>query len=265
LTSIAEGGVAASTIPQVPLSAFIDESGGRAHTRESTDHFVMTAVVYHDASRPRVCELLAQLRRDLGRRPGDPLHWVNIRGHGQRLHTARTLGQADYLTISSVVVCKRQFAFDDLIHEEDASYLHTLRYLLERLSWLGRMRGDAVAYTLAHIVRFQIAKLRLYEARLRADKRCTIRWDYLRPGRIDQPTRVEELQLADLAASATAAAFESDRFGNTEPRYLKEMVPRLYRRGGNLTSYGLKMHPWNAATKAAYPWVQTLSRERGPA
>jgi hypothetical protein len=207
----------------VPLSAYIDESGGRAHTKQSSDHFVMTAVVFRDADRPKVCALLAQLRRDLGRRPADPLHWVNV-----------------------------------LIHEEDASYLYTLRFLLERLSWLGRPHGGAVEYTLAHIVRFQIRKLRQYEASLKANKACSIRWDYLLPGKIEQPTRVEELQLADLAASATAAAFEPDRFGNTEPRYLTELAPRLYRHRGNLTSYGLKMHPWNAATKAAYAWVQSL-------
>ena len=69
---------------------------------------------------------------------------------------------------------------------------------------------------------------------------------------------MEELQLADLVASATASAFEPDTFGNTEPRYLREMAPRLYRHNGNLTSYGLKMHPWTAAVQAAYPWVQDL-------
>ncbi len=94
----------------------------------------------------------------------------------------------------------------------------------------------------------------MYEARLKAEAACQIK----RPGRIDQPQRVEELQLADLAASATAAAFEPDPFGNTEPRYLRELAPRLYRHKGNLTSYGLKMHPWNAATQTAYPWVHAL-------
>jgi len=189
------------------------------------------AVAFRDSDRRKVIQLLAQLRCDLGRRPGDALHWVNIRGHGQRLHAARSLGQAAFLTISSVVVCKRHFNPDGVIHEEDVSYLYTLRYLLERLSWLGRLRGGVHA---------------------------RLRWSYLRPGRIDQPQRVEELQLADLAASATAAAFEPDRFGNTEPRYLREMAPRLYRHNGNLTSYGLKMHPWSAAAQAAYPWVHAL-------
>jgi hypothetical protein len=242
----------------VPIFAYVDESGGRAHTQKSTDHFVMTAVAFRDAYRPEAIQLLAELRRDLGRHPGDPLHWVNIRGHSQRLHVARTLGRAGFLTISSVVVCKRQFPAGDLIHHEDVAYLYTLRYLLERLSWFGRSGGGAVDYTLAHIVRFQIAKLRLYEARLKADAACQIRWAYIRPGKIDQPQRVEELQLADLAASATAAAFEPDSFGNTEQRYLRELAPRLYRHNGNLTSYGMKMHPWNAAVQAAYPWVQAL-------
>ena len=92
---------------------------------------------------------------------------------------------------------------------------------------------------------------------------CAISWQHLDPsgGKIDQPQRLEALQLADLAASATGQAFEPDRFGNTERRYLQEMAPSLWRRGsgeGNLTSYGLKMHPWSATTRAAYPWVAAL-------
>jgi len=36
------------------------------------------------------------------------------------------LCEADFLTISTVVVCKRHFAVGDQIHPEDVSYLHTL-------------------------------------------------------------------------------------------------------------------------------------------
>ena len=146
-----------------------------------------------------------------------------------------------------------------MISYEDVAYLYTLRFLLERLSWIGRRYGGAVDYTLAHIVRFPIAKLRQYEARLRAEAGYKIGWNYIAgPGAIDQPSRVEELQLADLTASAIAAAFEPDQYGNTEKRYLEELAPRLYRHEGNLTSYGLKMHPWAAPTQAAYPWVLAL-------
>jgi Protein of unknown function (DUF3800) len=241
------------------MLGFVDESGDRAHTAKSSDHFVMAAVVVRDADRPAAANLLAQLRIDLGRAPGQVLHWVNIKSHAQRLHVAQSIGSAAFIRVTSVIVCKRHFPVAAVIPHEDVAYLYTLRFLLERLSWLGRAHGGAVDYTLAHIVRFPTYKLRQYEARLRSEPGCKIKWNYIAgPGSIDQPSRLEELQLADLTASAIAAAFEPDAFGNTERRYLEELSPRLYRHNGNLTSYGLKMHPWNAASQAAYPWVQAL-------
>ncbi|WP_322755408.1 DUF3800 domain-containing protein [Frankia sp. Cas3] len=241
------------------LHAFIDEAGGRAVTARSTDHFVMSAVILADAHLPAMAAELAQLRIDLKRRPGDTLHWQNLKGHSPRLHVARTVGALPWLTISTVVVCKRHLS--DVLPSEEHAYLYTLRFLLERLSWLAQARGATLDYTLAHIVRFETTKLRRYEAALQADPDCRIAWGALdsHGGRIDQPSRVEGLQLADMAASATFPAFEPDRFGNMETRYLRELASRLYRRPGRpLTSYGLKMQPWNDTTKAAYPWVAAL-------
>ena len=146
------------------------------------------------------------------------------------------------------------------IANDDLAYLLTLRYLLERLSWLAREHERELAYTMAHVVRFQIGKLREHEASWRAEPDCQIDWNYLdgRGGRLDQPSRVEHLQLADLAASATGAAFNKDEFGNTEIRYLQELASRLYRRNGKLLSYGLKLHPGRDSTKVAHPWVAAL-------
>jgi hypothetical protein len=241
------------------LRAFIDESGQRSRSGRSSDHFVMSAVVIPDERLTDATDLLALLRADLKRNPGDPLHFNKIKHHAQRVRASQALGAVDWLTISSVVVCKRHLTGEPLA--DDVAYLYTLRYLLERLSWLARDNGRELSYTMAHVVRFKIAKLREYESRLRSLDSCQIAWPWLDPrgGQIDQPNRVEQLQLADIAASATGAAFNVDEFGNTETRYLREMAPRLYRRqGGNLTSYGLKMHPWNETARAAYPWVAAL-------
>jgi hypothetical protein len=161
--------------------------------------------------------------------------------------------------MSSVVVCKRYLTSS--LPSEDHAYLFTLRFLLERLSWFARDRGDHLSYTLAAISRFQISKLRDYESRLVNDPLCQVHWASLDPhgGYINQPQRLELLQLADLAASGTYGAFEPDPYGNTERRYVEAMAARLYRRpGGLLTSYGLKMHPWTPTTRAAYPWVAAL-------
>lgn len=241
------------------LVAYIDEAGQRARTSRSSSHFVLSAVVFHSEDEPAAIDLLQQLRVDLRRRAGDPLHWQNVKSHTQRLRLAQGLGTASWLTVASVVVCKDHLAAPPL--DDDGAYLYTLRFLLERLSWLSRDRDEVLTYTLAHVVRFKIAKLREYEAALQDLPDCRVEWSALDPhgGYVDQPSRVEYLQLADAAASATFAAFEPDRFGFTERRYLEQLAPVLYRRPpGPLTTYGLKMHPWTDATRAAYPWVAAL-------
>lgn len=240
--------------------AFIDEAGQRSRSPRSSDHFVMSAAIIDEEHLGEAADCLAKLRVDLGRRPSNHLTWKNLHGHSPRLHASKVLGMQPWLTISSVVVCKRHITqgIDEI--DDDRAYLYTVRYLLERLSWQARDRGRQSTFTLAHVIRFKKEKLREYERLLREDPDCKISWASLSPrgGQIDQPQRLEYLQLADLAASATFAAFEPDRYGNTEQRYLENFAGRLYRRGGNLTSYGLKMHPWCASTKTAYPWVAAL-------
>lgn len=220
----------------------------------------MSAVVLDAGQLPEASALLARLRSDLGRRQQDPLHWRNVKTHSQRLRAVQLMSAAEFLVITNVVVCKPHLAASPPL-DDDHAYLYTLRFLLERLSWLARDQQTTVAYTLAHIIRFKLSRLREYEEALRGSWECRIAWDALDPGggRIDQPSRVEHLQLADFAASATFQAFEPDAWGNTERRYLQTLAPRLYRReSGSLTSYGLKMHPWNDAVRAAYPWVTAL-------
>ncbi|MFC8432225.1 DUF3800 domain-containing protein [Streptomyces sp. NPDC057253] len=241
------------------LHAFIDEAGVRSRSKASSDHFVMTAVILDDQDLPAAAQFLAQLRLDLGRGPSDELHWVNLKQHDQRVHAAKSLGGQSWATISNVVACKRHLSTKIT---DGQFYLYTFRYLLERLSWYARDAQATLHYTLAHITRPQmtIGDLRQYEAALRA-MQTSIVWTALDPagGKINQPAKVEMLQCADLAASATYRAFELDRFGNTEDRYLRELSPRIYRRGGGaITSYGMKVHPWDSNTKAAYPWVAAL-------
>lgn len=143
----------------------------------------------------------------------------------------------------------------------DHMYLYQLRMLLERLSWLAKSHKEVATYTLAHIRKFQLSSLREYEDRLRG-MQTQIQWEFLDPagGSIDQPQRLEPLQLADLVVSAHACAFNPDKHGNTERRYLEEARPVIYShtKASPLTSYGLKMHPWSESTKAAYPWVAAL-------
>lgn len=241
--------------------AYIDESGVRSLSPASSHHFIMGAVFFRKPDAPLAKALLANLRARTGRHPGHALSWKNISGHPQRLFIAQELGRASFIQVSTVVVCKRLLKRTSPMHDDDA-YLLTLRFLLERLTWLARDRGGKVACTVAHIIRFPAWKLRKCLTDLFADPNCQIEWSALDgPPVIEVPARVEELQLADLASSATGAAFNVDQFGNPEPRYLREMLPVFYRRGDGpraLISYGLKLHPKEAATHQDYQWTAAL-------
>ncbi|MFF4765097.1 DUF3800 domain-containing protein [Streptomyces sp. NEAU-H3] len=246
-------------VPAAPpqLHAFVDEAGVRAHTPKSSDHFIMSAVVVEDTDLGTAAQFLADLRQATGRGPGVHLHWQNF-NHVDRVHAAQSLGAQPWAKVSTVVVCKRHLPQTTM--NEDHFYLYTLRFLLERLSWIARDSDTVMTYTVAHIVRMRLSQLRQYEAALRGQQ-TQISWSALDPrgGRIDQPKNLELLSLADIAASATFSAFNLDKHGNTEERYLRSLAPRLYRRPpGMITSYGMKMHPWASSTKAAYPWVAAL-------
>lgn len=242
------------------LTAYIDESGQRARSDKSSPHFIMSAVVVRDAKRQDAEQFLTDLKTTLGRKPDQVLHWKNYNSHGHRLLASSNLGaRPDLFKLSSVVVCKRHLA-DNAGFNEDLAYLYTFRYLLERLSWLARSYDTELSYVLGHVVRFKIAKLREYEAKLQG-MNTEIKWRHLskKGGRIDQPSREPLLQIADIAASAAGAAFNPDQHGFTEQRYLQHLIPATYRpESGAITTYGLKMHPWNGSTKAAYPWVAAL-------
>lgn len=239
------------------MVAYVDEAGQRATTQASSDHFVMSAIAVPEDRLDELGQFAEVLRDDLGRQPGDVLHWRNLRTHGQRVHAAVSIGQAAFIRHISVVVCKPHLAVR--LPTEDHAYLFTFRLLLERLSYLAADKGMQLDYTLSHIVRFKKEQLRAYEAKLRQVAPHDIAWRHVDPrgGRIDQPRNHDGLQLADFVASGTFAAFEPDQYGNTEQRYIREMAPRLMGRDP-VTSYGVKMHPWNERTQALYAWVSDL-------
>jgi hypothetical protein len=228
-------------------------------TPKATDHFILSAAIIRDRNLDHVHTTLEAIRADLNKPSGNYLTWKNIRAHSDRVHIAQELGGQSWMKVVNVISCKRHLPQASL--NQSQVYLYQLRFMLERLSWLARTHSETLQFTVAQIPNVKMEDLRGYESVLSTLPGCQIHWPSLdsRGGSIDQPQRLEPLQLADLVASATGAAFNRDRWGNIETRYLQSLAPRLYRHGQSpLTSYGLKMHPWGDATKAAYPWIAAL-------
>jgi hypothetical protein len=87
--------------------------------------------------------------------------------------------------------------------------------------------------------------LRLLEKRRREGQDIRIDFAHVpvRAVRTKTPGSSAGLQLADAAAGALFNALERDRFGNTEPRYLKTISGALYRHEQKVCGYGLKVVP----------------------
>lgn len=238
------------------LLAFIDEAGQRSSSASSSDHFTMSAVAWKEEWDGDARGLLHDLRQALGRQAGHQVHFVKL-NHHDRLLASKKIGDASAnLVVLTVTVCKRHLTplagFTD-----DMAYLWCLRLLLERLSWLARDQDRNLDYTMAHVVRFKKSKLRAYEQVLRNLPDCQVAWAHVpKGGSLSTPGADERLQLADISASATFQAFEPIK-GFTERRYLGELNAALYRRKGNLLSYGLKVVPTPRAG-GAYEWATRM-------
>jgi hypothetical protein len=241
----------------VQVHAFIDESGDPGTTPDSSDYFVMSAVAVRTQNLARLDALLAELREATGRRPDHVLKFSKLAPH-HRYMVTQILGRQRFVKAVSVVMGKRFFT-SDFLRDSNVTYRYSLRFVLERLSWMAAESRAPLNYTVSHRRHMQVAQLRGYEQRLREDVNCRIDYEWVPgAGQIDRPQRVQALQLADIIASATALAFE-ERNGRAPDRNpCQNLVGMMYcRRGGSLASYGLKMFP-DADMQKTHPWVGLL-------
>jgi hypothetical protein len=246
---------------------YIDEAGDRGISDAASAHFVASAIIVRGAEHQATRRELADLRRALGRQPGQVLHFQKF-SHSQRLKAAQDLAGFSIDAIVNVILCKRGFNQPSpagdvaYITNPDPMYLWATRLLLERVSWRIRDGGGGTAVvTFAHVRRFKTQKLHDYRAAL-ASSPTKIHWPSFdgHAFKVDAPHKIELLQLADTAASALYRAVEPDEFGNTERRYLQELRPKLYRRGGaSITSYGLKVFPSSECdTGGSLSWLRDM-------
>lgn len=230
---------------------YADEAGDRGISPQSSDHFVVSAVVVDDSVEAQTRRELAALRQELGRQPAQALHFRQFT-HPQKVKAAQDTAAAALAVITNVIICKRHLHGVGttgnlaMVTRPDTMYLWALRLLLERVSWYIRDHGGGSSIvTFAHVRRFKVQKLHDYRGALE-NSVTNIHWPSFAGHRfnVSDPTAMEMLQFADIAASALFHAVESDRFGNVEERYLRELGTKLYRYSSSpITSYGLKVFP----------------------
>jgi Protein of unknown function (DUF3800) len=220
---------------------YIDESGDRGMKAESSEYFVVAAVIVKDRHTADLRADLANIRKVIGRPVGQVLHFRKM-AHEAKVKVTQEMAQSHLAAITSVIMCKRLISNPAApggaayISVPDPMYLYSLRMLWERVSWFVRddgrrdgIRNAATKVTFAQIKHFHIKKILDYRAKLET-RQTHMHWPSFagHPFTMRGMDEVELLQLADSAASGIAARGRTEqvreRRGSLPPKPLTEAV-----------------------------------------
>lgn len=139
-------------------------------------------------------------------------------------------------------------------------YHYFCRYLLERISWFVDDNNGRVKLVFSNRSNISYDELKEYIGILRYDRSCEIRRHVLSGLEVFESHKRKMLQFADVCASSLAEAFNKDPLGYYDERFVLTLKNKLYRRKGNLLSYGLKLFPSEILNKylRSYPWINQI-------
>lgn len=244
------------------FNCYIDESGDEGIGTGGTRWFVLGAVIVPAEEDLTLSNAIPYIKRRLGKDETKyVLHWRKMK-HDVKLYVAQTLS-AFPITFSAVVVDKEAEIIKNssILKTKDTLYFYAARYLIERLSWLSRDSGRIAKLTFEHRSSLDYDELRTYWRHLRFLVTevywRAIDWNNFKV----LPKHLSRwLQAADSYCGAISDGLEKNRFGNVEPSYIMALRDRIYRRRGNLFSYGLKFMPTTALKKAKtdFDWLTRI-------
>jgi hypothetical protein len=245
--------------------AYIDESGDEgfkfrksSNEEASSDWFVLAAFVTRQKTDTETVKAVDQVRKEFQFNPRKHIHWKDLK-HPKKVQYAQIIA-ALQARIIAVCVHKPSLLEPETFQERYLLYFYAVRYLIERISWLARDRhnpdkwgGDGTVQLIFSNRRgmsYDEMKdyLRLLEKQKKMGIDIRIEFDKIPIDKLgtQTPGRSMGLQLADAVAGTFFNAVERDKFGNTEPRYLKTMLPILYRYENRCLGYGFKIVPTEA-------------------
>jgi hypothetical protein len=261
---------------------YIDEAGDEGFkfrndlaVQRSSDWFVLAALITRKVSDLETVKVIDSVRTELGLAAKKHVHWVGLK-HPQKVRYSQIIA-GQKVRVIQVAVHKPSLLEQENFGERYRLYFYLVRYLLERVSWFVRDQHNPAKYggdgtgeiVFSNRQGMPYEEMKAYLRRLdkQRESGADIRVDLERLP-LEQistftPGRCMGLQLADAAAGALFNALERDRYGNTEPRYLREILPVVYRHESKVLGYGLKIVPREAASLAEQQtclgWLKELA------
>jgi len=239
--------------------AYIDESGddGFGNYRVANQNggasnwLVLTACVMRYSRKLEAVTIRDEIKDRTGKRTqGRAIHFSDF-NHGQKRAACEVLQGNPIRYIS--ILCHKPSLVAANFTVKNQLYFFLGRYLIERISWICRDNRRSVSEGSGQVkILFSrrggmsYRDFRAYLIRLKdGEHGGSVHWPIIDIDSVDAKDHSTDagLQLADCGATATANAFEHDRYGNVESQYLHTIQNIIYHRGNNYLSYGMKFHP----------------------
>ena len=246
--------------------AYIDEAGDEGFKFRpegcrdgSSDWFVIAALITQPETDLQTVKTIDEVRQHFGIPPKKNLHWKYLK-HSEKVRYSQILAGLEQTRAVVVAVHKPSLTDRETFQGGFRLYFYITRYLLERVSWLARdlhrpshAAGDGtVEVIFSNRQGMSYEELIAYIEKLQIDKghgqKIEIDFNHVRLDQITArtPGKSMGLQLADAVASGFFNGLERDHYGNTEPRYAKNLKMTIYRHAHKVEGYGLKIVPGTA-------------------
>lgn len=234
---------------------YVDESGdeGFKFSSGSSEWFILSGVLTRYINDLEVVKLIDDVKAELNKPPKMPLHFRKLK-HEQRLPLIDKIAKARLRTVS-ILIHKPSLREPEKFRERYRLYFYSVRYLLERVSWLCRDtklnddRGDgSVSIIFSNRSGMSYEELCEYLDLLKYKSQVSdvqIDWDAINTEQITSysPGKRMGLQIADAIASSFGNAVNKSQYGFIEDRYVNMLRPVVYKRKNQYLGYGIKFWP----------------------
>ncbi|MCX7021788.1 MAG: DUF3800 domain-containing protein [bacterium] len=237
---------------------YIDESGceGFKFGAGSSRWFIQSAVIVRMSDDNMIIRMAREIRELFEMPPKKPIHWKTLK-HDKKVVLTNKLANLPIRCIA-VAVDKTALLEPEKFKESYHLYFYSIRYLLERVSWLARDAGKGsvgdgkVELVFSNRSGMSYEKLDRYLRKLKSQRDSgvdvRIEFDFidLEGRKTWRPGKCAGLQAADAYAGALFNALEPNRFDNVETKYIAKFKQVIYNRQGNIWGYGIKITPREA-------------------
>jgi hypothetical protein len=251
------------------LNCYIDEAGDEGIGTGGTRWFILGALLVPRESDLQTSKMVERIKTTFGKNNDWVLHWSKIKRHDQKRYICKELNTEKWI-FSCVATDKIHPLITQSkgMKEKDVLYFYSARLLLERLSWYARDHSNGKAIPIfEYRSSTSYDKMREYFDQLRnwdPPSEIQISWDNLEYINFKIiPKRASRLmQASDSVCGALMDGLEYSGYGLIEPNYIISLKSHLYRRSGNLFSYGLKFLHVKGNVLAQhgneYEWLKTI-------